>query len=297
MVIRVELCRVGKPAFDFINFRQLPNDGTSIEFVRIIHRTWKSENVPSKWLAGMTSCRRANLDWIYCHWTDAELLSFITAEYPDFLPTYHAYPYNIQRVDAARYLLLYHYGGIYLDLDIKCKLSFDDILSDVTDRERSTSSVGSDVILAEAEPFGVVSDFLAVRRRRDPFMRHVISGLRNAAETWYPLPYVEVMFSTGPVYLSRRVRDFDRDCTRFSHADSPSMTSRVTIVPKRQYNGMYFGHMPGATWHEWDGRLIWKVYQHRRSFLFIAICCIGLPLLCLAVRLRLRDRRRGRDRQ
>lgn len=241
----------------------------------------------------MTTCRQANSDWIYCHWTDDELLSFITVEYPDFLSTYNAYPYDIQRVDAARYLLLYHYGGIYLDLDIKCKLSFDDILSDVANAERSisstssSSSAGSDVVLAQGEPFGLVGEFLAVRRRRDPFMRHVILGLDSAAERWYPLPYVEVMFSTGPVYLYHRLLDFNRVSTEVPNVNS---TSHVSIVPTRKYVGTYFGHMHGGTWHEWDGHLIWAIFRFRRPLICLGVGCVVVLLLFLVMRLRRRDR-------
>ena len=46
-------------------------------------------------------------------------------EYSSFLPVYESYPYNIQRVDAARYFILYHFGGVYLDLDIGCKSNRD----------------------------------------------------------------------------------------------------------------------------------------------------------------------------
>ena len=238
----------------------------TIPFRRIIHRMWKTDTVPDAWAEGEETCRRANLDWIYCHWTDAELSSFVAAVFPDFLPTYNSYPYNIQRADAARYLLLYHYAGIYLDLDIKCRLSFDDILTDVAKFSRPPSDV-NDVILAEAEPFGVVSDFLAVRRPRDPFMRHVTSGLCPSALVWYPLPYMTVMFSTGPVYLSRRVRD---------------VTQKVapTVVPTRLYTSVYFAHLDGGSWHSWDGRLIWTAYLRRyqlarycRNIIILTLCC------------------------
>jgi len=39
-------------------------------------------------------------------------------EYPWFLETFDSYPYNIERADVIRYFALYHFGGIYLDLDL-----------------------------------------------------------------------------------------------------------------------------------------------------------------------------------
>ena len=50
-------------------------------------------------------------------WTDRRLRAFIASYYPWFLPIYLRYDQHIKRVDAARYFLLYHYGGVYADLD------------------------------------------------------------------------------------------------------------------------------------------------------------------------------------
>ena len=36
-----------------------------------------------------------------------------------FLAPYRSYPYDIQRADAIRYFILYEFGGLYLDLDIR----------------------------------------------------------------------------------------------------------------------------------------------------------------------------------
>lgn len=50
-------------------------------------------------------------------WTDADAREFIEKEYPWFLETFDGYPFNIQRADSIRYFVLYHFGGIYIDLD------------------------------------------------------------------------------------------------------------------------------------------------------------------------------------
>lgn len=50
-------------------------------------------------------------------WTEKTSRDFIEANYAWFLRTYDGYRYPVQRVDAVRYFLLLHYGGIYLDLD------------------------------------------------------------------------------------------------------------------------------------------------------------------------------------
>jgi mannosyltransferase OCH1-like enzyme len=268
-------------------------DNASRPFTKILHRMWKTDQVPVNWEMGVVSCRFKNREYVYCHWTDSELESFIAAEYPDFLATYLAYPYSIQRADAARYHILYHYGGTYLDLDIVCRVPISRII------DALPSSVG--LVVAEAEPIGVVGDFIVVRQPRDPVMRSVLAGLRCAASRWYPLPYVTVMFSTGPVYLTRRLSgrvttSVSNDPVRPIAATSPleqSVAGHVFVIRSADYNGRYFGNLVGASWHQWDGRLIWYIYQLRRQWLVVCFMLVtALALLFYARSVRRRSFRR-----
>ena len=39
-------------------------------------------------------------------------------DYPEYKSLYEGFRYDIQRIDFARLLILYHHGGLYLDLDV-----------------------------------------------------------------------------------------------------------------------------------------------------------------------------------
>ena len=52
----------------------------------------------------------------------------IKNHYPWFLDTYNNYKYKIQKIDAIRPFILYHYGGMYVDLDYECFKPFDDAI-------------------------------------------------------------------------------------------------------------------------------------------------------------------------
>ena len=95
---------------------------------KIIHQTWKDENIPEKWIDSVNSCKRVYSDFTYMLWTDEKMEEFIKNEHSWFYDTYMGYPHHIQRCDAFRYFVLYTYGGIYLDMDITCLKDLKDFL-------------------------------------------------------------------------------------------------------------------------------------------------------------------------
>ncbi|WP_296739140.1 glycosyltransferase, partial [Mesorhizobium sp.] len=97
---------------------------------KILHQTWKTDIVPSRFEGHVESWKRHNPDWKTVFWDDRTLLEFVAARYPDFLPTFCGYEHGVTRADAGRYLLLHHFGGVYADIDCECVAPFDPLLGE-----------------------------------------------------------------------------------------------------------------------------------------------------------------------
>jgi len=100
---------------------------------KIIHHTWKTKDIPydvfkQEWV---DSWRHTHPDWEYKLWTDEDNINLIKEHYPWFLETYEGYDQNIKRADAIRYFILYHYGGMYVDLDFECLKSIEPLIKNV----------------------------------------------------------------------------------------------------------------------------------------------------------------------
>jgi len=99
---------------------------------RIVHQTFKDEpSIPAHLRPCQETFIRFHPSFEYMFWSDEDLHKFISQEYPWFLPTYDSYPHHIQRVDSARYFLLYHFGGVYADLDMQCLTPLDPLLNEL----------------------------------------------------------------------------------------------------------------------------------------------------------------------
>jgi len=98
---------------------------------RVIHQLWRDTAIPERYHHLVESWKRHHPEWDYCLWTDATMRALVAERYPDFLPTYDGYDLPICRADAARYLILHAFGGLYVDLDMHCLKPIDALIEDV----------------------------------------------------------------------------------------------------------------------------------------------------------------------
>ena len=113
-----------------ISYNTLINteSATISKIPKIIHQTWKDKTIPLSYLDFQKSWQKHLPNWAYRLWTDEENRAFLATHYDWFLPIYDAYPKAIMRVDAVRYFWMYHFGGLYVDLDFEALKSVEPLL-------------------------------------------------------------------------------------------------------------------------------------------------------------------------
>tara|TARA_B100000683_G_scaffold198550_1_gene191660 strand:- start:2209 stop:3108 length:900 start_codon:yes stop_codon:yes gene_type:complete len=70
-----------------------------------------------------------NKGWDYTLWREDSILDFIQKHFPQHIDEYNAIDSIIKKVDCARLMILYVYGGLYVDVDAYLKRDLDDFLS------------------------------------------------------------------------------------------------------------------------------------------------------------------------
>ncbi|OJA13810.1 hypothetical protein AZE42_00513 [Rhizopogon vesiculosus] len=239
---------------------------------RIIHQTWKSETLPKKWKGYSEACRNMMSDYDYMLWTDASSREFIAENYPWFLDTFDDYEYTIQRADAIRYFVLYHYGGIYIDLDIGCSRPLDPLLV-------------YPVILPRTIPVGVSNDLMFAEKGH-PFLAQTIHNLVTFDHSWI-INYPTVMFSTGPMFLS-----FQYSIYTASHPVTPDEPGDVRILPKSLYGKnakpeeaphSFFTHYYGSSWHADDAAFIGFLSTWGKGLMWLGLVILVYGIYKLAL--------------
>ena len=95
---------------------------------KIIHQTWKTFNIPIKLKQYQETLINVHKSkgWEYRLWDDILLNNFVIQHCPSISKI--NYKIKIQFIDAARYCILYHIGGIFIDLDYQALRPLDSIL-------------------------------------------------------------------------------------------------------------------------------------------------------------------------
>ena len=97
---------------------------------KIIWQTWKSKDINKEMLDAKKQLISLNPDYEYNLYTDQDCINFIGNNFHfKYLVAYLQLPPGAFRADLWRYLILYKYGGIYIDIDSYVTVGFDFILN------------------------------------------------------------------------------------------------------------------------------------------------------------------------
>jgi Anp1 protein/glycosyl transferase-like sugar-binding protein len=212
----------------------------------ILHQTWKTDTVPSRFQAYAESWRRHNPDWTVMFWSDRTLLEFIARYYPDFLPMFCTYSNGVQRSDAARYMLLHHFGGVYADIDCECVAPFDPIMAEdrivLCKEPESHARVQADF---RGLPYLLFNGTIASPQGH-PFWLHLLSMMPTLADA------KDVLDATGPCLLTSAQRSYEDQAALVIHPSGlfTPMTSAGSLERRDddQTKVLSIHHWAGTWW-------------------------------------------------
>lgn len=226
----------------------------------IIHQTWKDENPPSAVKNYISSWKKLHPDYTYMFWTDTDIRDLIENHYPWFLNYFDSYPHQIMRVDAFRFFVLHHYGGIYADLDMEAFKPIDKLLD-------------NPVVLFEEWP-GSVSNAIMISEPHHPFLEHCFEELiKNHVTKGSTTAVWEV---TGPKFLTGALK-------RYSGNDYILYNSKYFFPipwhkPKGDQSGQGHKYPDSYGAHHWQGT--WWQPQPTKKWLIWIIVMVLIIIVC-----------------
>ena len=184
---------------------------------QIIHQIYEDLAGPPPSLVEISqSWKELNPDWEYRFWNKNDIETFLKTYYPEFIPAYNAFSHNVQRWDAIRYLILYKFGGLYVDMDYECTENITPILCNTEcamGLEPEAHAVRIHV------PYIVGNAFMATVPEH-PYFKELIDAVfyDNTKAGTYTDSVELILNTTGP-FLTTRIYD------------NSKYQERITLIP------------------------------------------------------------------
>lgn len=164
-----------------------------------IFQSWISKELHPEVQKKVNHFKSLNKNYQYHLYTDEEMDEFVNKFYPGIIAEcYNRLSIPVAKVDFWRYLVLYKYGGVYVDLDSSINISLDEFIRDEDDA----------IITAETNPDTFVQ-WALIFNKKHPILQKVIYLITfNIHNNIYPN---NILKMTGPGVFSQAVRDVHRE--------------------------------------------------------------------------------------
>jgi mannosyltransferase OCH1-like enzyme len=212
-----------------------PPPSQNAQGINII-QTWKTYDMNATHYELVMKMRQNNPDANHMFFDDEQILNFVGTVFPQYKDIFNGFPYKIQQIDFFRYLAIYHFGGIYLDLDMDIYRCLD-----VFQNKTVCSFPIENYDITQNM---LIGNYAFYAPKGHPFIWHIIDTIVNAPNiddvikerqmnhTDNP-EHVMVYVTTGPELVTRAYNTY-LNRPRFELENPVSPISNLVVEPYEQ---------------------------------------------------------------
>lgn len=167
--------------------------------LKIIHHVvgMKTNEVVERCLDSWQVLAEENYEFMI--WTDDTIEKFLTANYPFISPAFKSARNHAEAADIARYIIVYHHGGHYVDWDIQLINPYEFI--------NLCNSNPRGYLLCDFKDQKSVASECFAAEKKEPYLMSVIKDIVKAHEN-NSFQNLHTLWYTGPF----RMRDTLQNC-------------------------------------------------------------------------------------
>lgn len=266
---------------------------------KIIHQIWfqGEQFIPQHLVTYQNSWKENNQNYQYMFWDENYINDLIREINVDWITeTYNFFPLMIQKIDFAKYVILYYIGGIYIDMDMKClkpidslmelpnikikklvvsNLTFDfvqRVIFLITGNFNVKNLVNNGVIMCEPKHEIILDTMKYGYKNKDNFFKNISN-------------FLYIFYSTGPLALSNALIDYTYknknsineiellDQDYFEACDLGEIKSDKCKIPENAIGIHYYE----ASWNsKYENNLVKYYYFIKDNVLLIILLLIVL---------------------
>lgn len=197
---------------------------------RIFHQIWYQgeSRLPLHLKEYRQSWIAQHPNFTFAFWDQPSIENLVNQSEPWIKDHYFSYELMIQRIDFAKYVILHHFGGIYMDIDVKCIKPIDDLLSEHSEKNVILSKCPYDFVhhslmffigLRLGEP--LINNGIMMCNKGHSIMTSIMKTCFENRATIFRLfgnNFLHIFATTGPVAVTKAFRKVPKgDVTVLDH--------------------------------------------------------------------------------
>jgi len=244
----------------------------------IIHQTWKSRNLSKEYQKYADSWKKFHPTWDYRFYDDAACLRLVQTHFPQFLSKYIQLPTPVMKADMFRYLVIYQYGGVYVDIDAEALKSLDDLLIGDDDMIVGVEIDFNNLTFAKFNPIyksyykkhGIDKQYVQyifMATPKNPILYEIIENIHT--KPTFNNAHLDTFMQTGPALFSKIIHKH-RQKVKVLNVNA---FNGVTSILKRYILGIntplkesYLKHHEASSW------------KNKDDIIYTILCCVVLAL-------------------
>lgn len=249
-------------------------------FPNIIHQIWLQgeNNIPNEFQINMEQNKKLHKTWTYILWDDIKIINLMRKD-KTLIDTYYTLEYLHLKVDFARYVIIYIYGGVYIDMDAKCQKSLDPLLKQYEEYDLILSKVNCNLLecYINCRNKTCLNNGIIISKKNNIIMKKMIDYVLGHPHCSFLSTKITCIQNiTGPkrltdiVYknINDKVKLLDYDYLEPCNIDKCNITENTYVV-----------HKHNISWIPNFLKRIFKFYVHNKMLIYSLIFTIFILLI------------------
>lgn len=247
-----------------------------MQFPHIIHQIWLqgTKLIPEKFHKNIESIKKLHPDWTYIIWDEKMIINTIQRN-KIWLKTYYEFEYLHQKVDYARYIILYLYGGAYLDIDVYSVKPLDQLVNQYANYDIILSYIGvghfDSYVSCQREK--CINNGIIIAKPYTNILKKIIDHINKHHSCSILTPkLICIMTTCGPTTFSQLILDnIDISKIKILKNDylEPCVYSKCNIT-----QNTYTVHQHEGSWYSNSIKQLGIMYIHYKNIICLSLLII-----------------------
>ncbi len=251
-------------------------------FPKIIHQIWiqGEDNIPPMYHKYINQIKSKHKKWRYILWDDIKIIKLLRQQ-KELIDTYYKLEYLHQKVDFARYVILYMLGGIYIDMDAYTVKPLDSLFDKFKDYNLLVSKLNMNSLEKNIMQYNI-NNGIIISKKGSVVLKDLIDTVtKNPHCESYHNKMACILATTGPYMFTQVMNKYLKKNNKEIIALDHKYLEPCTLGVCDETKDTYIKHMQEGTWYSNKIKSIGQMYLRNKNMAyFLLVVCLILTSFC-----------------